>query len=458
MRDRLIALGMRRPTRIKDEDFDVPMLVESDFEIQTLSESNTTIPPECTFMRDTTMQRELARMCIAKAELCLCISQMLKTQYSVLIRDPMKPENTTSSTMMLFPNKDLDNATAVDAVDASLKAWSESLPSVCRYRPINKSEIQNGRATLAVQRTLLHMAYQTTVSALHRPQFLPSSPMQPPTASRQVQDHSRGKVRNAAMQITRMANDLHHYRLDRYLPTTGVTVILPAMIIHLLEMKSPSEDARQRATHGFRRCMRTMERLREMYSAADYATVFLDAALRKAAIDINSSGAATATTTQTNGLSGMKGAAMPFTHTPPPEPTMPISGTDAMINGKSMVPPPNTINGASLDLSANSPPHTEFDTNHLTPSASGGSDQTPTGTDLMDLDLGNGVGEFDWDAVGGSDFDVDQFLQYPAEGVTNVEEDLMAGVMGGDEPDAKTVSWAPELNGEDVNMELLANA
>ena len=26
MRDRLIALGMRRPTRIKDEDFDVPML------------------------------------------------------------------------------------------------------------------------------------------------------------------------------------------------------------------------------------------------------------------------------------------------------------------------------------------------------------------------------------------------------------------------------------------------
>ena len=33
MRDRLIALGMRRPTRIKTEDFDVPMLTLDDFEI-----------------------------------------------------------------------------------------------------------------------------------------------------------------------------------------------------------------------------------------------------------------------------------------------------------------------------------------------------------------------------------------------------------------------------------------
>lgn len=49
MRDRLIALGMRRPTRIKDEDFDVPMLVEDDFDIKALPDSVQVVGPECTF-------------------------------------------------------------------------------------------------------------------------------------------------------------------------------------------------------------------------------------------------------------------------------------------------------------------------------------------------------------------------------------------------------------------------
>lgn len=86
MRDRLIALGMRRPTRVKDEDYDVPMLVEDDFEIAALPEHITVVPRECTLARDVGAQRELAQMCIAKAKLCLCISHVLSAQYSVLVR------------------------------------------------------------------------------------------------------------------------------------------------------------------------------------------------------------------------------------------------------------------------------------------------------------------------------------------------------------------------------------
>ncbi|EXL40433.1 hypothetical protein FOCG_17055 [Fusarium oxysporum f. sp. radicis-lycopersici 26381] len=74
MRDRLIALGMRQPSRIKDEDFDVPMLEESDFEIEALPKDNTVIPASCTLVRNLDMQRELAIMCIAKAQLCVCIN------------------------------------------------------------------------------------------------------------------------------------------------------------------------------------------------------------------------------------------------------------------------------------------------------------------------------------------------------------------------------------------------
>lgn len=422
MRDRLIALGMRRPTRIKDEDFDVPMLIESDFDIQPLQEGINVVPHECTLIRDVSMQRELAAMCISKAKLCLCISHMLKTQYSVLIRDKMKPENTTNSTMMLFPNKQVENVDSVNSVDMELGAWAASLPDVCRYRPLNPMDIKAGRSTVAVQRTILHMVYHTTVSALHRPQFLPSSPTQAPTASRQVQEMSRLRVRDAAAQITRMASELHHLRLERYLPTTGVTVILPAMIIHLLEMKNPAPQAREGATRGFRQCMRVMEKLREIYAAADYATGFLDAALRKAAIDINANFGQQTLSAITQDLPAGFDA-----QTPPPENVSCMTGSQTLFNNQNpkrapvikmpMLLPPNTVNAAALELSNDSPPQTDFDSAELTPSASGQSEETQlVDLDSLDLDFMQGHDEFDWNAVAGTEFDVDQWLQFPGDG------------------------------------------
>ncbi|KAG6094027.1 Cutinase transcription factor 1 beta [Claviceps sp. LM220 group G6] len=428
MRDRLVALGMRRPIRIKDQDFDVPMLTESDFDIQPLQEGISVVPAECTLIRDVNMQRELAVMCISKARLCLCISHMLKVQYSVLIRDKMKPENTTNSTMMLFPNSQADNVDSVHSVDLELNAWAASLPEICQYRPLKPMDVQGGRSTVAVQRTMLHMVYHTTISALHRPQFLPSSPTQRPTTSREVQEISRLRVRDAAAQITRMASELQRLRLERFLPTTGVTVILPAMIIHLLEMKDPWPQTRDRAIKGFRHCMRVMEKLRELYAAADYATGFLDAALRKAAIDIHAN-------VDHETASAMK-QNLPadfHVHTPPPE-NMPYMTTSETLFGIHKAPasaseqavqmpmlPPDTVNAAALELSStHSPPQTEFDSAaELTPSASGHSEeQRLVDFECLDLDFMQGHDAFDWNAVAGTELDVDQWLQFPGDSST----------------------------------------
>ena len=426
MRDRLVALGMRRPTRIKDEDFDVPMLEESDFELAILPENNTTISEECTLMRNIEMQRKLAIMCIAKAKLCVCISHMLKAQYSVLIRDNMKPENTTNSTMMLFPNKTVDNGATIKSVDNELAQWMEELPESCEYRNLSPLDLKGGQAVVAVQRTLLHMVFYTTISALHRPQFLPSSPEQALNVSREAQEMSRLKVRSAAAHITSMAGELHKVRLERYLPTTGVTVVLPAMIIHLLEMKSPDPQMRDRAIQGFKQCKTVMEKMREVYSAADYATGFLDAALRKAGIDINASEAPP--------IIAMKHVPLEFSaQTPPPENAPYMTETEsllasqaaAFLKRKSTLPPPgpNTASPADLELSGTSPTHTDFESHNggLTPetsdvSASDGPMVDPLET--LDLDFMQGHDQFDWNAVAGTDFDVDQFLQFPQDGTT----------------------------------------
>lgn len=283
MRDRLIALGMRRPTRIKPEDFDVPMLTLDDFSFGPVSESSSCVPASCTIARDVDKQRELAIMCIEKAKLCLCISQILSKQYCVLNNNQGLLNDRT--TMMLLPKK-LDAETCdVQACDDELQKWLDKLPKEARYR-----DEPSGNDPIDLHRSLLHMVFYTTLSALHRPQVLPSTPSHSPGSSDDnvdLLDVSRRKVRRAAAAITSIAQSLDSRNLVRYLPTTGVTVLLPAIIIHLLDIKAPDEETRRSSLRGFCQCMQVMGKLRDLYAAADYSTAFLEAAIRKAGIHIS---------------------------------------------------------------------------------------------------------------------------------------------------------------------------
>ncbi|KAK6610930.1 C6 transcription factor [Botrytis cinerea] len=282
MRDRLIALGMRRPTRVKDEDCDVPMLVEGDFEIKALDPRITIISSSCSLIRDVEAQRELALMCISKAELCLCISQILVAQYSVLGRHQgvSSQSESTTSQIMLFPKKSASSE-EVEQCDLALDHWKKNLPQACVYS--NELRKGNSGQPLFVACSLLHMIYFTATSALHRPRVLPAGPNQPEPQT--LFALSREVVTNAAIGTTNIVHDMHNYDLERYLPTTGVTALLPAIIIHLLLVRSPQENERQPALEGFCLCMTVLESLRDNYSSADYATQFLEAAVRKAGME-----------------------------------------------------------------------------------------------------------------------------------------------------------------------------
>ncbi|KAK8111844.1 uncharacterized protein PG998_008301 [Apiospora kogelbergensis] len=436
MRDRLIALGMRRPTRIKDEDYDVPMLDEGDFEIGPLADEIQVVNHDCTLVRDVLMQQELASMCVAKAKLCLCISKMLKAQYSVLVRDKSRPENTTNSTMMLHPKKTMDNIVLVNEVDISLMAWVQALPACCQYRPLTQLDLRDGHKTIAVQRNLLHMVYYTTISALHRPQFLHSSPLHVPTTSRQSQEMSRMKVRDSAANITKMVNELHQLKLEKYLPTTGVTVILPAMIIHLLEMKNSVAHAREKAVQGFLQCMKVMVKLRDSYAAADYAVAFLDAALRKAAIDLQASqqaAAAAATANVTNAAANTaatnksnaafyrapSAVVAEEMATPPPENLPYMTQPEAALMNPSAVyvPPAELMHGfgGGVGIAGNSPPETNRQRRRVVQRQR--REPAPTLGDVeMDF-ADHEQDEFDWNALTGTNIDFDQWLDFPGENV-----------------------------------------
>lgn len=286
MRDRLVALGMRRPTRIKDADFDVPMLTLDDFEVETLPEGPSCIPQECSLLRDKEKQRLMAIMCIEKAKLCICVSTVLSVQYSVLHNNHgvLSDEGSTRTTMMLVAKRLDPEMDEVQACDKALQEWHENLADEAKYSEPTWSDVDSGNEDLALNRSLLHMIYYAALSALHRPQVLPSTAMPPRTAQSDQLEASRKAVRLAATEITKIANSLYNLDLVRCLPTTGITVLLPAIIIHLLDIKAPDEETRKSSLQGFCQCMQIMARLRDVYAAADYSTAFLEAAIRKAEI------------------------------------------------------------------------------------------------------------------------------------------------------------------------------
>lgn len=286
-RDRLIALGMRRPMRVKDDDCDVPMLTLDDFDFHPLSPEIVAMVGHSEVLCNVDHQRELALMFIEKAKLCLCVSHVLSAQYSVLSH---KFGGTMETTMMLVPKKSAAEAFEVRRCDQELEDWLANLRPEIQYSSAagtagaGAGKLTEAQEVLHSHRALLKMVYLTTSSALHRPQVLPSIPF--PSTDAELQEISRNKVRHAAVEITDIAQDLHRLDLTRYFPTTGVTVLLPAVIIHLLDIKSSDPTVRMTSLQRFYQCMRILQRLREIYASADFATSFLEAAIRKAGIQL----------------------------------------------------------------------------------------------------------------------------------------------------------------------------
>lgn len=288
MRDRLVALGMRRPTRIQNADFDVPMLELSDFELAVIPEGPSCMPSDCKLLRDLDMQRKLNIMCIENARLCICMSHVLSVQYSVLNNNHgvVSDQGSTKTTVHLVAKRPDPEQNEVQTCNNELVRWRSELAEEAQYVVPSWSDVDSGNYAIALNRSLLHMIYFATLSALHRPQVLPSTSLPPRQQQSEQLDHSRKAVRLAASEITSIAHRLFDLDMVRYLPTTGITVLLPAIIIHLLDIKAPDEVTRRTSLRGFCQCMQIMSKLRDIYAAADYSTAFLEAAIRKAEISL----------------------------------------------------------------------------------------------------------------------------------------------------------------------------
>ncbi|KAH6977511.1 fungal-specific transcription factor domain-containing protein, partial [Ilyonectria sp. MPI-CAGE-AT-0026] len=268
IRDQLTSLEMKRLPRIRDGEYNVSMLTDDDFEIQRTQDDYCPKPePIWTQSRDEAKQKELGRLCTAKAVLCQCISAYLVFSHSI----PSRKGHQISSHNSL-PNLDGKNSSGFSfaSVKGKLDIWHKSLSECCWLRPL-PDEVRTVDAGIALNRMVLHIIYQSIMLAIERTIF-----MSPLTESLLDRETARVCMLEAAMQISDMANEAHEAGIYRFFSNSALIAIVAAAGVHLQRLKGNLEVEGQAAFEGFRQCAEVIQRLGDTYEPAKLARHVMD--------------------------------------------------------------------------------------------------------------------------------------------------------------------------------------
>ncbi|KAJ4322144.1 hypothetical protein N0V84_004979 [Fusarium piperis] len=284
MRDRLLALGIRRPSRIRNQDFNVSLLTTDDFDLRAPSDAVSSILGESRITAPGPSARlDLASTCVELTKLCHCLGNILHTQYSLLGHQPAGSEYLQKA--IVVPQQSSKQRQDLDKCDAELDEWLKNQDARTKYTPSrSEADDQTDEASriIHLHQALLQMIYLASLSILHKPQaFQTSSDVD---SSRKKA--SREKVAQAAVATTKLAFHFQANDQLRYLSTSSIPAFLSASLIHLMDIRSADEEVRNISIGRFYQCVQALQELQDMYGSADCAVQFLAAVLKKSGIKV----------------------------------------------------------------------------------------------------------------------------------------------------------------------------
>ncbi|KAJ2982093.1 hypothetical protein NQ176_g1617 [Zarea fungicola] len=282
MRDKIIALFMRRPTIAKDDDFDVSMLEMDDFNCLNFSTGLSRIPTWCKLVCSAEKQCTAAILCIEMTKLCTILSKVLSVQY--LFSEGIFPNANGCPNDTRNAERIADaTLSQVNICNELLRAWRASLPACAVFCTELRQNKRPKDQSVIINTSLLHLMYFATLSALHRQLVFHAKRRVHgfPLSTQGVE--SRNIATWASRKIAIIVTSLYNSDLVQYLPGTSVVILLPAMVTHLLDMALRDETARKDSRQYFYQCVLAMLRLRSIYVAADFSISFINSFFREIA-------------------------------------------------------------------------------------------------------------------------------------------------------------------------------
>ncbi|KAM5352889.1 hypothetical protein ACJ41O_005611 [Fusarium nematophilum] len=285
MRDRLLALGIRRPSRIRNDEFGVSPLTSDDFDLRAPSDPISKILGDSRMTTPGPSARlELTVVCVELTKLCLCLGHILHSQYSLMGNQPAGSEYLLRA--IVVPKQSKTQLQDLDKCDAELSDWLENQDPRSKYTPTGpEAEGKTDEATriIRLHQALLQMIYLTSLSILHKPQAFHSGSDGVDGARKKA---SREKVTQAAVATTKLAFHFQASNQLRYLSTSSIPAFLSASLIHLMDIRSADEEVRNISIGRFYQCLQALQELQDMYGSADCAVQFLEAVLKKTDINV----------------------------------------------------------------------------------------------------------------------------------------------------------------------------
>lgn len=268
IRDRMLAIAMCRPLRIKDAEFDTAPLTLEDFDIIDL-------PHESGFL-DADGQVALAEMCIKATELCKLIAGVLQLHFSVLASEvstsTAREDNGTLSAMLCLKALSA-NDHLVQGYNKQLETWYKTLSPSCVYG--TKDSKQGPNSCVIVNAASLHITFWAVISALYRPQLR--------SENKAV---SMKRIEEAAIEVSRIDREMHKLCLDQYLPATGIPFQFPAFITHTIRLKRQNTHGVTEILDSLFFCIKVVETLRGLFVGGDAGIEFITYIAKQANITL----------------------------------------------------------------------------------------------------------------------------------------------------------------------------
>ncbi|KIW64803.1 hypothetical protein PV04_09712 [Phialophora macrospora] len=273
VRDRLLAVAMRRPVQNKVYRFDVPMLHMLDFRPEPLVE----VVRKTLHEKDLTVQHmeTLVSLWMALAQLSEYIDKVLSLQYTCQRTSTIPGQ--AAAVVSLVPQMDASKSSEIMACGQELQNWYGYLPKEVQLIDMAVDR-QHEMETIRVHRELLAGYYSMTLMTLYRPLLnLQSTARNEATLCRT----SMKMVSQAASSITDIFRNLYADNLITRLPDTAIAVLEPAVATHLLYSMSPTPTVRESSIQKFYLCWRVLLQFKQTYHLADMAMSMLDAAAKR---------------------------------------------------------------------------------------------------------------------------------------------------------------------------------
>lgn len=275
MRDRMIGFALGRSSRIRDGDFDVPMLDLEDFRANELSPAVMEMLGICSSVHGGEESKQLAMIYIEKVKLCLCNGNLPMRQASI----GNHGIDCTTGAARTFSNADQQAESDDGQVgESAIQTWYQQLPQEVLYRSGDLGE--NKSKVVLIHQALIGTFYLSSCIRLHFHQLRATSSSEG-SLLEVAPSRVRQKLRGAATETTKILHEMTVMNLTKYLPVICVTDLLLAMVIHLLDARSDDANLKRSGLKCCQQSVDVLQQLHEIHEFADYESWFLNAVMER---------------------------------------------------------------------------------------------------------------------------------------------------------------------------------